>query len=244
MSGAGIGHLALRGHFRAAEPRRHDAHPGNPGGTKLGFDGLRPRLAHRLPCRGPWPTIVKLIPRREFNSTERRGTLDGASAQHTEQDGTPYGMARTDLAHNHCPASRAPGRHSRRSTWMPARSCGNVQSARRPGSTSASAPRNGDTSATAVRWSRRTVSCSWRRPTTTRCGLTTVPVAASYGPGNCPPVRIRRPWDTGTVAWTTPRVTAGGDLTEGGGRGDYLIAFGLATDTPPDVDENAGTRTD
>ena len=35
-------------------------------------------------------------------------------------------------------------------------------------------------------------------------------------------------------------VTAGGDLTSGEGRGDHVMAFRLASDTPSDVRESAG----
>lgn len=75
-------------------------YPGNPGGTNWGsmaYDRSS-RIGYLAVAR--WPTIVKLMPRREFNTAERRGTLNGVSAQHTEQDGTPYGMARTDVVHN------------------------------------------------------------------------------------------------------------------------------------------------
>ena len=39
-------------------------------------------------------------------------------------------------------------------------------------------------------------------------------------------------------------VTAGGDLTAGEGRGDYLIAYRLASDTPSDVGKDAGKPTE
>ena len=83
-------------------------YPGNPGGTNWGSMAYDrgSRIGYLVVTR--WPTIVKLIPRRDFNAAERRGTLHGASAQHTEQDGTPYGMARTDLVHNYLPCLEGP----------------------------------------------------------------------------------------------------------------------------------------
>ena len=54
------------------------------------------------------PTIVKLIPREQFRAAARRGTLNGARAQHTEQEGTPYGMARFELLHDGLPCLEGP----------------------------------------------------------------------------------------------------------------------------------------
>ena len=51
---------------------------------------------------------TKLIPRGQFRAAARQGTLNGARAQHTEQDGTPYGMARFDLLHDGLPCLEGP----------------------------------------------------------------------------------------------------------------------------------------
>ncbi|MYD71572.1 MAG: PQQ-binding-like beta-propeller repeat protein [Acidobacteria bacterium] len=75
-------------------------YPGNAGGTNWGsmaYDRAS-RIAYVAVSR--LPTIVKLIPREQFRAAARQGTLNGARAQHTEQDGTPYGMARFELLHN------------------------------------------------------------------------------------------------------------------------------------------------
>ena len=84
------------------------AYPGNAGGTNwssMAYHGPS-RIAYAVANRTP--TIVKLIPRRQFPAAKRRGTLNGARAQHTEQDGTPYGMARFDLLHNGLPCLEGP----------------------------------------------------------------------------------------------------------------------------------------
>ena len=83
-------------------------YPGNPGGTNWGSMAYDrgSRIGYLVVTR--WPTIVKLIPRRQYRAAEREGTLNGKTAQHTEQDGTPYGMARTDLVHNYLPCLEGP----------------------------------------------------------------------------------------------------------------------------------------
>ena len=84
------------------------AYPGNAGGTNWGsmaYDRAA-RIGYLAVAR--LPTIVRLIPRREFRAAERRGTLNGARAQHTEQAGTPYGMARFDLLYNDLPCLEGP----------------------------------------------------------------------------------------------------------------------------------------
>ncbi|MCY3859440.1 MAG: pyrroloquinoline quinone-dependent dehydrogenase [Gammaproteobacteria bacterium] len=83
-------------------------YPGNPGGTNWGsmaYD-TEHRIGYLIVNR--LPTVVKLIPRRDFPQADRKGTLNGARAQHTEQYGTPYGMARFDLFHDELPCLRGP----------------------------------------------------------------------------------------------------------------------------------------
>ena len=82
--------------------------PGNAGGTNWGsmaYDRAA-RLGYLVVNR--IPTIVKLIPRSEFNAARRKGTLHGAEAEHTSQRGTPYGMARFDPFHNGLPCLAGP----------------------------------------------------------------------------------------------------------------------------------------
>ena len=72
-------------------------YPGNPGGTNWGsmaYDrtrGVGYLTVNRL------PTVVKLVPREDFAALKKIGTFNGEDAQFTEQDGTPFGMARFDL---------------------------------------------------------------------------------------------------------------------------------------------------
>ena len=83
-------------------------YPGNPGGTNWGsmaYDEDE-RIGYLIVNR--LPTVVKLIPREEFRQADRIGTLNGARAQHTEQHGTPYGMARFDLFYDDLPCLKGP----------------------------------------------------------------------------------------------------------------------------------------
>ena len=83
-------------------------YPGNVGGTNWGSMAYDrgARIGYLIVNR--WPTIVKLFPRDEFRAAARKGTLHGASAEYTAQDGTPYGMARFDLVHNDLPCLEGP----------------------------------------------------------------------------------------------------------------------------------------
>ena len=202
-------------------------YPGNPGGTNWGsmaYDSGS-RIAYLTVSR--WPTVVKLVPRRQFRAAEREGTLNGAGAQFTEQDGTPYGMARTDLVHEHLPCLEGP--------W----------------STLAAV----DLDAGEVLWERPVGTTPWvdvgseaagwgylnkGGPMVTQGGV--VFLATTYD-------STLRAFDgaDGSEVWTkalpadahsTPMgyrlggadyivVTAGGDLSAGEGRGDFVMAFRL-----------------
>ena len=84
------------------------AYPGSAGGTNWGsmaYDRAA-RIGYVAVAR--IPTIVRLIPREDFRTARRRGTLNGARAQHTEQSDTPYGMARFDLFYNDLPCLEGP----------------------------------------------------------------------------------------------------------------------------------------
>lgn len=69
-------------------------YPGNAGGTNWGSMAYDRGARIGYVAVSRLPTIVKLIPREQFRAAARQGTLNGARAQHTEQEGTPYGMAR------------------------------------------------------------------------------------------------------------------------------------------------------
>lgn len=79
-------------------------YPGNAGGTNwssMAYDESR-RIGYLIVNR--LPSVVKLIPRSEFPQAERGGMMRGVRADHTEQHGTPYGMARFELLNGwlHC----------------------------------------------------------------------------------------------------------------------------------------------
>jgi len=71
--------------------------PGNPGGTNWGSMAMNEAEGIAVVAVNRLPTLVKLIPRREFRRRQRDGTLNGVDAQFTAQSGTPYGMARFEL---------------------------------------------------------------------------------------------------------------------------------------------------
>ena len=83
-------------------------YPGNGGGTNWGSMAYDrgSRIGYVVVNR--MPTIVKLIPREQFRAAARQGTVNGARAQHTEQAGTPYGMARFELLHDGVPCLEPP----------------------------------------------------------------------------------------------------------------------------------------
>ena len=203
-------------------------YPGNPGGTNWGSMAYDrgSRIGYLVVNR--WPTIVKLIPRREFRAARRKGTLNGARAQHTAQDGTPYGMARTELMHNDRPCLEGPW-----STLVAVNLDEGVIRWERPAGTVPSVNSGG--------------------PMVTAGGV--VFLATTYD-------KMLRAYDGtgGDQLWarelpagahSTPMgyrhdgmdyvvVTAGADLASGRGRGDHVIAFRLASDTPSDARKDAG----
>ena len=212
-------------------------YPGNPGGINWGsmaFD-RDSRIGYLVVSR--WPTIVKLIPRNKFRAAEHKGTLNGAEAQHTEQKGTPYGMARTDLVHNHLPCLEGP--------WSTLVAVdldrGEVLWERPAGETPWV-----DVGETAAKWGYITKG----GPMVTEGGV--VFLATAYdnmlrayngGQGN----EIWN-WELPAGAHSTPMgyrldgkdyvvVTAGGDLTNGIGRGDHVIAFRLEGKSPSSTDK-------
>lgn len=212
-------------------------YPGNPGGTNWGsmaYDRSS-RVGYLVVSR--WPTIVKLIPRNTFRAAEREGTLNGAEAQHTEQNGTPYGMARTDLVHNYLPCLEGPW-----STLVAVDlDVGEVLWERAVGTTPWV-----DVGEKASKWGYITKG----GPMVTEGGV--VFLATAYD-------NTLRAYDgsQGSELWnwelpagahSTPMgyrhdgmdyvvVTAGGDLTSGIGRGDHVIAFRLEGKSPSSMDE-------
>lgn len=207
-------------------------YPGNGGGTNWGSMAYdrQARVAYLTVNR--LPTVVKLIPRQEFGAAERRGTLNGTSAQHTEQHGTPYGMARTELMHNDLPCLEGP--------W----------------STLAAV----DLDRGVVVWERAVGTIPWVDvgEQASNWGFLAAggPLVTTGGV-----VFVATPSDaslrahdgaTGEVLWSrrlpaaahaTPMgfrhagmdyivVTAGGDVTNGQGRGDHVVAYRIPSASP------------
>ena len=202
-------------------------YPGNPGGTNWGSMAYNhdARIGYLTVVR--WPTVVRLVPRRQFRTAERGGTLNGAAAQFTEQDGTPYGMARVDLVHDYLPCLKGPW-----STLIAVDlDAGEVVWERPVGTTPWV-----DVGAEAAGWGYLTKG----GPMVTSGGV--VLLATTYD-------NTLRAFDGthGTEVWShelparahsTPMayraddtdyvvITAGGDLSEGEGRGDFVLAFRL-----------------
>ena len=197
-------------------------YPGNGGGTNWGsmaYDRAS-RIGYLAVNR--MPTIVRLIPREQFRAAQRRGTLNGARAQHTSQSGTPYGMARFDLLHNGVPCLEGPW-----STLVAV-----------------------DLDVGEVLWERPLGPAPWGFPTSGGPMVTEGGVVFQASTSD----RMLRGYSgaDGSELWTrelpagahaTPMgyrhdgmdyivVAAGGGLTEGGGRGDHLIAFRMAAEQP------------
>ena len=207
--------------------------PGNPGGTNWGsmaYDEVN-RIGYLIVRR--LPTVVKLIPRKEFLDAERKGTLNGTPAQHTEQYGTPYGMARFDLLHGYLPCLKGPW-----STLVALDlSRGEVVWERAIGSLPSEV-----VGSEAAQWGYFTSG----GPMVTEGGV------VFFASTNDQKLRAVDGTD-GTEVWTddlpagahsTPMgyrhgdndyvvVTAGGDLADGSGRGDYVIAYRLETSHEP-----------
>lgn len=205
-------------------------YPGNPGGTNWGsmaYDESR-RIGYLIVNR--LPTVVKLIPRRDYPEAERIGMLNSARAQHTEQYGTPYGMARFDLFYDDLPCLQGP--------WTTLIAV--------------------DLDRGEVKWESAIGSITWRDvgEEAAQWGYYTFggPMVTQGGV-----VFFATPNDKklyafdgsdGSEIWSsrlpagahaTPMgyrygdydyvvVTAGGDLVDGSGRGDHVIAFRLLID--------------
>lgn len=205
-------------------------YPGNPGGTNWGsmaYDEVN-RIGYVIVNR--LPTVVKLIPRSQFRQADREGTLNGARAQHTEQEGTPYGMARFDLFHEDLPCLKGPW-----STLVAV----NLDRGEVIWETSVGSLSWTEVSDEVAQWGYFTFG----GPMVTRGGV------VFFATPNDMKLRALDGAD-GNVVWSrdlpagvhsTPMayrydgddyvvVTAGGYLADGSGRGDYVIAYRLGID--------------
>ena len=71
--------------------------PGNPGGVNWGSMAAHVERGIAFVAVNRLPTLVKLIPRKDFKQLAGIGKLNGFDAQYTAQRGTPYGMARYEV---------------------------------------------------------------------------------------------------------------------------------------------------
>ena len=208
-------------------------YPGNPGGTNWGsmaYDEVN-RIGYVIVNR--LPTVVKLIPRDQFRDADRRGTLNGARAQHTEQDGTPFGMARFDLFYDDIPCLKGPW-----STLVAV----DLDQGTVIWETAIGAITWIDDAEEVAHWGYFTFG----GPMVTQGGV------VFFATPNDKKLRALDGTD-GKEVWSqdlpagvhsTPMgyryldndyvvVTAGGSLTEGAGRGDYVISYRLAIEGEP-----------
>ena len=72
-------------------------YPGNPGGTNWGSMAAHPPRGMAFVVINRLPTVVKVIPRKDFSRQASEGRFNGVEAQFTAQGGTPFGMARFEL---------------------------------------------------------------------------------------------------------------------------------------------------
>ena len=207
-------------------------YPGNPGGTNWGSMALDRNENRGYLTINRIPTVVRLIPRKEFGKAERAGTFNGKEAQFTEQRGTPYGMARFELIHNDLPCVEGPWATLVAVNLDLGEVLWEVPIGTIPWI---------DLGEEANQWG----SFSSGGPLVTSSGV--VFLATPYD-------NMLRAYDgsNGTVLWehklpagahATPMgyrnddseyiiITAGGDLASGNGRGDYVIAFELSDREP------------
>ena len=207
-------------------------YPGNPGGTNWGSMTLDAKRGLMLLAVNRLPTVVKLIPRARFREQARRGTFNGVRAQFTAQSGTPYGMARYELYNraNNLPCLKGPYAQ----LFAVELGTGKVKW-RAPAGVAPGAPKGSPL----AEWG----TIALGGPMTTAGGLTFLgtPLDAAL-----------RAYDThtGDMVWSAPLpagahgtpmsyrlddrmyvvVAAGGDLREGEGRGDFLVAFTAPVD--------------
>ncbi len=208
-------------------------YPGNPGGTNWGsmaYDQVN-RIGYLIVNR--LPTVVKLIPRDQFRQADRIGTLNSARAQHTEQEGTPYGMARFDLFYDDLPCLRGPW-----STLVAV----DLDLGEVIWETSIGLLNWIEVSEEAARWGY----FIFGGPMVTQGGVVffATPNDKKLHAIDGSDGKVVWSQDLPAGAHATPMgyryensdyivVTAGGDLADGSGRGDYVIAYRLETSHEP-----------
>jgi len=209
--------------------------PGNPGGVNWG--SMAAHLDRGIAFVGVnrLPTLVKLIPRKDFKQLAGIGKLNGFDAQYTEQLGTPYGMARYEVYNrdNFLPCFEGPWATFVALDLSTGAKLWEVPAGVAPGVEKGSEADN---------WGFYVAG----GPMATAGGV--VFLATPYD-------RRLRAYDMqdGRVLWAaelpaqasaTPMsyelngkqyvlIAAGGDRADGEGRGDYLVAFRLEKGTSP-----------
>ena len=85
-------------------------YPGNPGGVNWGSMAVHEDRQIALTIVKRWPTVVALVPRRDFRRRAREASNDPRNPQFTAQNGTPYGMMRYDFVNpnNNVPCLQGP----------------------------------------------------------------------------------------------------------------------------------------
>lgn len=85
-------------------------YPGNFGGTNWGSTTVDQARGLAIMAVNRLPTVVRLVPRKNFRKERRAMRDDPRGIQFTEQDGTPFGMARYHLLNpdNGAPCHQGP----------------------------------------------------------------------------------------------------------------------------------------
>lgn len=209
--------------------------PGNPGGVNWGSMAAHVERGIAFVGVNRLPTLVKLIPRKDFKRLSRIGTLNGFDAQYTAQSGTRYGMARYEVYNrdNSLPCYEGPWATLVALDLSTGAKLWEVPAGVAPGLEKGSKADN---------WGFYVAG----GPIATAGGVVFLATPFDH--------RLRAyDMSDGTVLWSaelpaqphaTPMsyeldgtqyvvIAAGGDRVDGDGRGDYLIAFSLANNKNP-----------
>ncbi len=209
--------------------------PGNPGGVNWGSMAAHIERGIAFVGVNRLPTLVKLIPRKDFSRLARIGKLNGFDAQYTAQSGTPYGIARYEVYNrdNSLPCYEGP--------WATLVAL-DLSSGAKLWEVPAGVVPNLEKGSEADNWGFYVAG----GPMATAGGVVFLATPFDH--------RLRAyDMHDGRVLWSaelpaqphaTPMsyeldgtqyvlIAAGGDRADGKGRGDYLVAFCLTEDKQP-----------